>query len=335
MSHKLVFIFLFILMTTAFASSDSSSKVTVSEGKIFVDGKPFFVKGMCYSPSYPGQGGGALVFKFLPEKIREKDFQMMKEAGVNTLRIYEPMFDEFYETAGKYGFRIIEPVLSPGSGTNVKSEKSLEEYKKTAIDHVRKMKKNPCILMWSLWNDAPFEPSIVKKFGIGKVNDFFFEIYKAVRKEDPDHPVTGANMSSREGFELGVEFLDVIGFNDYLGLDYSNQAWTQGLFSMPHARQALEKLLLLQKRSGKPVLITEIGVPTVKRSVKQGLALSRQLGLARHLAGVCVFEWTDEWWKSGDRRTRDPNVEDNWGILDGYRNPKPGYAAVKEAFGKS
>ena len=74
------------------------------------------------------------------------------------------------------------------------------------------MKDNPAILMWSMWNDAPFyKTNIVKKFGKEKVNAFFKEIYDAIKSIDKNHPVTGANVINiKTGWNMGFDFLDVI-----------------------------------------------------------------------------------------------------------------------------
>ena len=70
-----LFIFLICILFHNYAKADT---VIVSNTRIFVNGTPFFIKGMCYNPSYPGKGGGALIFKFLSDDIKEKDFKGYK-----------------------------------------------------------------------------------------------------------------------------------------------------------------------------------------------------------------------------------------------------------------
>jgi O-antigen biosynthesis protein len=313
-----------------------ASVVTTKKDRIYVNGKLFFVKGICYSPSYPQRGAGALMFKFLPEDVKKKDFQMMKEAGVNTLRIYESMFDDFYDYANKYGFKVIEPVIYPGLFTNCRDDKALEEYKTQALQRVNLMKDNPAILMWSLWNDMPFngKPNLVEKFGKSRVDRFFREIYEAIKQIDRNHPVTGANMLNvSHGYDVGFRFLDVIGCNSYAGLDYSPQGWTQIRFSRPHARKAVSRMSSFAWRFDKPVIITEIGCSTYREYDKQGKIVEKQLkAVGEKLAGICLFEWTDEWWKAGNQNVQDNHIEEHWGLLDGYRSAKPAYGVVKKCF---
>ena len=54
--------------------------------------------------------------------------------------------------------------------------------------------------------------------------------------------------------------------------------------------------------------------------------------IGEDIAGVCIFEWIDEWWKSGTFEKQDANIEDHWGILTGYREPKPGYEIIKSIY---
>ena len=327
----LCFLFAFILTFPFYTKADS---VKTANARIFVNGKPFFIKGICYSPSYPGKGGGALVFKFLPDDIKEKDFRLMKEAGINTLRVYEPMFDDFYQYLEQYNMKVIVPVISPGTGTNISSKEALEEYKKEALKNVRKLKNKPGILMWALWNDAPFDPSLTKKYSLKQINDFFREIYKTIKKEDPDHLITGANMiNAAKGGNMGYDFLDALGCNTYLGLDQKKEYWKKMHYSGGYARQMIEKLKRYKKDYNKPVFITETGFSTLTKRDKQAEVIESQLqAIGEDLNGVCLFEWIDEWWKAKDPKTQDKEVEDHWGILDGYRNPKPGYEILKTIF---
>ena len=53
---------------------------------MIVDGKPFYMKGICYHPVKIGKTKRS--FESLTE-----DLILIKEAGINTLRVYEPVDD--------------------------------------------------------------------------------------------------------------------------------------------------------------------------------------------------------------------------------------------------
>ena len=83
----------------------------------------------------------------------------------------------------------------------------------------------------------------------------------------------------------------------------------------------------------KPVIITETGCPTHIKPEKQGKIIENQLKIiGENIAGVCIFEWTDEWWKGGNKNMQDFHIEDHWGILTAFRQRKSGYQIIKKYF---
>ncbi len=173
-----------------------------------------------------------------------------------------------------------------------------------------------------------------KIFGDKDVNEFFKEIYNTIKRIDKNHPVTGANMIYlKTGGDMGFDFLDVIGCNSYIGIDYSKNAFENANFSKSHARKRLSTMRVIMRKFKKPLLITEVGCPTLVKYNKQGEVIEEQIKLiGEKLAGFCIFEWTDEWWKGGGSKKQDFHVEDHWGILDAYRKPKPAYDVIKKYF---
>ena len=79
---KNIFIFTFLL----FSIFSFGIEVEIRNNKIVVDGKPFYMKGICYHPVKIGKTKRS--FESLTE-----DLILIKEAGINTLRVYEPIDD--------------------------------------------------------------------------------------------------------------------------------------------------------------------------------------------------------------------------------------------------
>ncbi|MBN1521119.1 MAG: hypothetical protein JW928_01195 [Candidatus Aureabacteria bacterium] len=309
--------------------------VTTKDRRIYVNGRLYFIKGICYGTFYPGKGFTKHAYRQFPEDLKQKDFQMMKEAGFNTIRLYENMPDDFYDNAFRYGLKVIEPVMYPNWYTNVDNPDVFNDLKEAAIQRVREMKDHPAILMWTMWNDAPFhKTNIVKKFGDKKVNDFFKKIYDEIKKIDKNHPVTGANMINvKNGWNMGFFFLDVIGCNSYIGLDHDEKAWKESLFSREQGRKRVKAMKAFSIKLNKPVFITETGCSTHVKYSQQGKVIAHQLAIVgERLAGYCIFEWTDEWWKADKNQTQEQEIEEHWGICDAYRKPKPAYHVIKKFF---
>ncbi len=310
------------------------AKITVDEKNIIVNGKPFFIKGVAYGISFPGYPEGAAGFEQIPLETFEKDFKAMKEIGINTIRTYEPLPDKLLDLAEKYGLFVIETVVYPTGYTDYTHAGQLITLKETAINNVLKHKDRSCILMWSIWNDVPFEwdasGNIVKRYGKRQVNDFLKEIYDAIKAVDKHHPITAANVLKVKGYDIGFDFLDCIGVNAYIG--GHGYTWS----GENAAQENVEELVKLSKKYKKPVFITETGFSTFIKKDTQDNALKIQLeALDRKTAGVIIFEWADEWWKAGNPQVQDRHIEEHWGIMSAEREPKAGFDVVKDYFTKT
>jgi len=307
-------------------------KIKISNCRIYKDGKPFFIKGIDYSLNYPKMAR----FQDIPESIWEKDFQMIKELGANTIRTYAPLPPKLLDLAEKYNLMVIETIIYPNSKTNYDSEEEREKLINEALRIVRRDKLRPSILMWNIWNDAPFhwEPAgnVVSRFGFGKVNQFLKEIYQAIKTEDTKHPVTGSNILDLPGYNLGFDFLDAIGIHAFVGLGRES-GWFEGIYTQSKARADIDKMVNVSQEYDKPVYIAETGYSTFCKGGRQGEIIKRQIiNTGENLSGIIIFEWADEWWKAGNPRVQDNHIEEHWGITDAYRNPKPGYQGVSDLF---
>ncbi|MDD5681603.1 MAG: glycoside hydrolase family 2 TIM barrel-domain containing protein, partial [Candidatus Omnitrophica bacterium] len=193
-------------------------KVTCDERNIYVNGKLFYVKGVCYSLNY----GPKQSFNDIPFDVWEKDFRMMKEAGINTIRTYEPLPPVLLDLADKYGLKVIENICYPSEKTNYSSKNDLETLKRIALTYVERDKNHPAILMWSIWNDMPFrwskEGSILNKYDAATVRSFLKDLCDVIKEADKDHLVTGSNILGKGGEDIGADFLDVLSYNAFLGI---------------------------------------------------------------------------------------------------------------------
>ncbi|MCK4518909.1 MAG: hypothetical protein KAU12_02210, partial [Candidatus Omnitrophica bacterium] len=291
----------------------------------------FYIKGVAYGINYPGCIGGMGGYYRIPADIFEKDFKMMSEAGINCIRSYEPLPPELLDLAEKYNIMVIENIVYPGDWTNYKSADELKALIDEAVRIVQRDKRRSCILMWSIWNDAPFTwgqhgGNVVKRYGLETVSDFLKEIYLAVKAEDSEHPITGSNMMDHVGSELGFDFLDVIGLNAYIG---GHGQWLGAV----KAKESIEAISAITDKHNKPVVILETGYSTYINEEQQYEVLKQQVEIAnQHTAGVVIFQWSDGWWKAGQPSVHDDHIEEHWGIVSGYREPKRGYQAISEMF---
>jgi beta-glucuronidase len=199
---------------------------------------------------------------------------------------------------------------------------------------VEEYKNEPYVLMWVLGNENNYSSvSNGETPGSGCLAQqqpeayysFVNECAKLIKSLDPHkRPVAICNGDAYM-LDYCAKYapdIDVYGANVYRG-DYGmGQIWSD-----------------IAREYGKPVLITEYGCPGYAKGwstarIEQGQALYHknnwndimnntagiQGGAGNSLGGV-VFEWVDEWWKSG--YTRDANDHDTvsqWAgpFLDGF-----------------
>lgn len=316
-----------------FKSVDFSNgaKVTCDERNIYVDGKIFYIKGVCYSLT----AGSKQSFQDISPDIWEKDFKMMREAGINTIRSYEPLPLPILDLAHKYDLKVIENICYPSEKTDYSSKADLEKMKRIALTYIERDKNHPAILMWSIWNDMPFrwskDGSILNKHDMTVIHFFLKELYDAVKKADKDHPITGSNILGENGEEIGFDFLDVLSYNAFLGIS----DWFAGKFDLKLAKRQIDKIeRFASLKNRKPGLIMETGYSTYCKANDQGRVIEAQIKSAgSKVAGVIIFQWSDGWEKSGNPLIHDDHIEEHWGIVDAQRNKKSGYNAVSQIFG--
>ena len=113
-----------------------------------VDGNPYYMKGICYHPVKIGKTKRSF------ETLHE-DLILMKEAGINTIRVYEPIDDiAVLDKLSKEGIKVVISF-----GYNQKGR--FDIVSGTFIDYVRKYKNHEAILMWELGNEYNYNSSMV------------------------------------------------------------------------------------------------------------------------------------------------------------------------------
>ncbi|NDD49501.1 MAG: hypothetical protein EBZ28_06565, partial [Alphaproteobacteria bacterium] len=154
-------------------------EVEIKDKKMIVDGKPFYMKGICYHPVKIGKTKRS--FETLTE-----DLTLMKEAGINTIRVYEPIdniqvLDELHNAG-------IKVVIS--FGYNQKGR--FDIVSGTFINYIRKYKDHDAILMWELGNEYNYNP---QWFG-GDINNWYKSmefVAQIIQLEDPSRLVSSAH----------------------------------------------------------------------------------------------------------------------------------------------
>jgi len=324
--------------------------------ELMVDKKPYVVKGVTYAPTKVGQSpdNGTLgnwmeedfnangkpdgpYDAFVDENgnnIQDKneravgDFRLMKDMGVNTIRLYHhptPVDKELLrEMYDKYGIRVImgdflgKYAIGSGAPWNPGTDYSNEEQRKNMLKSVEQMvnefKDESYILFWLLGNENVYGYAC----NADKDPDTFFkfanEVALRIKELDKNHPVAicSGDILFLDRFGKYAPDVDIFGTNAYRG-DYGfGYLWRQ-----------------VRTQADKPVIITEYGCPAYGEGMTQDQAEEAQAeyhraawgdiknnmaleGNAGNAIGGIAFEWLDEWWKAYE-----PSVHDTKGLWAG------------------
>ncbi|MEW6008678.1 MAG: glycoside hydrolase family 2 TIM barrel-domain containing protein [Candidatus Omnitrophota bacterium] len=328
--------------------------------RLYVNSKPYIIKGISYAPTKVGQSpdDGSLsnwmdydynhnglcdgpFDSFIDKNLNNKqdkdefpigDFQLMKNMGVNTIRVYHQPFT--FTKANKkllrklyddFGIMVImgdflgKYAIGSGASWYEGTDYENPEHQKNMLDSVIKMvnefKDEPYILMWLLGNENVYGIAC----NADKKPQAFFafcdKVAEEIKKIDQEHPIGIANGDTLflDKFAKYAPHVDIFAANAYRGGFGFSDFWQSVLFE-----------------ADKPTFITEFGCPAFAANLSTEEAergqsdylegawydiisnsAFRKEGFGNALGGV-VFEWADEWWKAYE-----PAVHDSKGLFKG------------------
>ena len=330
--------------------------------QLLVDEKPFTIKGITYGPTRVGESpdDGTLQnwttqdlnknslidspFESWVDKNRNNtrdkdeiavgDFRLMREMGVNTLRLYHQPFELnkeiFRQIHQKYGIYIgmgdflgkyaLGSEASWQDGTDYDNPLHQENMLKSVEKMVQNFKDEPYVLFWLIGNE--------NVYGLGcnadkKPESFFKFANKAaqrIKSLDPQkRPVAIASGDTLhlDIFAKNCPDIDIFGANSYRGKYGFLDIWDE-----------------VKRVADKPAIITEYGTSSYAKAYSQEEAENYQAQYhkdcwadikcnssgfgAGNALGSFVFEWLDEWWKSYEPAYHDKKGVAAGPFLDGY-----------------
>jgi GT2 family glycosyltransferase len=276
------------------------------QGKfVFFGEQKLFVCGVTYGTFRPGEDGSL----FPRWETVENDFAQMAANGVNAIRTYSLPPRWLLDLAEQAGLWVMVGLWGE---QYVLHEKKLARSTEEGVRAgVRSCAGHPAVLCYALANEIP--ASVVRWYGVRRVERFLKRLYEAAKVEDPSGLVTYVNYPTTEYLDL--PFLDLVCFNVYLETQESWEAYLARLHTVAGER---------------PLLMAEMGLDSRRNGeLTQAGVLDWQIRttFAAGCAGAFVYAWTDEWHCGGFE------IE-NWdfGLTRRDRQPKPALAAVRHAY---
>jgi glycosyltransferase involved in cell wall biosynthesis len=275
---------------------------------LIVSGQRFWVKGVTYGTFRPNAAGEPY-----PERAQvREDFALMRETGINTVRLYTPPPDWLADAAAEFGLHIIADICwGPRRCDDFDDPERVQYLRNWTREHARRLANHPAMLLYSIGNEIP--PLMVRWYGKTRIEEFLRSLNDIVKAEAPHALTTYINHPPTE--YLNLPFLDVDAHNIYLEREPEMRAYLARLQSLAHE---------------KPVLLAEIGLDAHQHGeTTQARFLDWQIRAAfeKGLCGVTIYGWTDEWGIFNE------DIE-GWafGLTDAQRRPKPALAAVQQIY---
>jgi glycosyltransferase involved in cell wall biosynthesis len=257
--------------------------------KFFFEGdRKFYLQGVTYGPFRPALASGPNLPE--PEKVAH-DFALMRDLGINVLRLYHTPPRWFLDLAQTFRLRVM--ITIPWH----KRVLFLDEHAGHAA-----------LLGFFIDNEIPAD--LVRWYGSRRMEEFLNGLVRLVKRHDPGALAAYANFPPTE-YLLPSE-VDFYSYNVYL-----------------HRRRDLVNYLArLQNLAGdKPLVLSEFGMDTIRHPEEEQARLLTEhvtTVFESGLAGTFIFSWTDEWFTDGVDVT-------DWafGIVTRDRRPKASYRALQ------
>lgn len=309
----------------------SKNEIVISGRHILLNETPYVIKGICYHPV--PKGSNQRNFETLSQ-----DLTLMKEAGINTIRVYAPIDDiTVLDEIHAAGIKVII-----GFGYNQNGFYDI--FSGSFLEYVNKYKDHPAIFMWELGNEYNYHP----QWFDGDLGNWYKAMNDAasqIKKADAGHPTTTAH----------GELPDIKALHSSPNID----VWGMNVYRWDDPSQIFSQW---QTLSDKPMYLSEAGgdsyMTIAKNGFDKGVNESAQATANKHIlnhifdnldicSGVTLFSFTDGWWKAGNPEKQDiggwaPNSsgvpydgspnEEYWGIVDIDRNKKETYEVVKHKY---
>jgi hypothetical protein len=293
-------------------SQAGASSVQVQGRQLLVNGKPFVVNGMAYSPLSIGENWQG-AWRDRPDRYLE-DFPLIAAGGSNVVRLYAPVLSTaMLDAAWAEGLYVIPMFgVSPDQLVCTAGKDFMRDR---ALEMVEEWKDHPAILFWLLGNEV--------NANLGAADlcaDWFPQLdYLAqeIHAVDPFHPVATANADVHDICVAGCSTDTVLPNVDLWGTQIYRGC--QGLDSAFAEYEA-------KADCARPLVVTEFGVDawdsrvSAENQAMQSTCLGDMLADADQAlavrtpgavsSGQVVFEWLDEWWKATCVDPAEWNVQD-------------------------
>lgn len=303
-----------------------------------INGKRLFIRGTNYIST-----------QWLAEMNAHRyahDLLMMTNAHFNTVRVHAHIeAPAFYEACDRAGLLVLQDF--PLQWGYVDSEEFIAEARRQARDMVVHLSNHPSIVTWSMHNEPPWDADWMKwkypDYNPNQNRQLDEMLEKEVSNLDPsretrkisstvEHPWLGWYSGDWKDYgkpttspwitEFGAQALPDVSslrriFNEEELWPDNDSDWAKWSF---HNFQRRETFDIAKVPMGSTIQEFVNNTQQYQAKLIKLAAESYRQQRYRPVTAAFQFMFVEDW----------PSF--NWGIVDYWRNPKPGYAAIKTAF---
>ncbi len=302
--------------------------------KLKVDNEDYFVKGMVWGYTPIGENYSYNLWANTDEQIKkilDYECNLMKKAGVNTIRqfgVIPPQWVEYIykehgimtivnHLMGRYGYTVAGKWYV---WTEYDDQLTRETLIHDFIEMVNKFKDTPGVLAFALGNEnnyglewSSFE---IENLPVGErykekaryLYSLYNEAMKEAKKADSNHPylIVNGDIQYLDIIKEQCIDMDILGVNSYRGVSFTDmwqRVYNEAGFPImltEFGSDAFNALTDKEEQEGQAELIKGNWVEIYNKSYGKG-----EEGNA---LGGCQFEWRDEWWKY--KQTENLDVQD-------------------------
>src|ERR1700739_1102569 len=148
--------------------------------KFFFEGEQkFFVKGVTYGPFKPDAEGN---YFGRPEQV-EIDLALMREIGLNLVRVYHPPPRWFLDRCAALGMRVLITLPWAKHIEFLRQKKARDEVTSAVRDAVRAYRGHPAVFGYLVGNEIA--STMVRWLGVRRVTEFVEDLIRIGRPLDP------------------------------------------------------------------------------------------------------------------------------------------------------
>jgi beta-mannosidase len=308
-----------------------------------VNGRPVFLHGACYAPSYR-------LDELTPERF-DADIAIAKSANLDALRVVANVLpDEFYRRADAMGMLVIQDLPLTGTYVYHASAGDARFFEQAAREQqaemVEMLYNRPSVAVWVAHDDPPWlatNSDLGEVHAVRQNHSIDQELKASFERLDPSRPALAASgdvdLHLMMGWSAGswadlaqVEPMMVTAFGAQSLPDADSPVWEQIETRWPAADDEPS-----WRHAGfQPVNWAErgAGLPSAHQTLEAYVEASQryQADIVRFAAEHLRTRKFESCWGAFAYHLIDPYPGIGFGLLDAARRPKPALAALARAF---